>query len=415
MRCFCGFLHYSKKHYIEQLPLFLPPKLSRVAGGFFLQKFLKRVEYISMTDQIGPRYVVKVYNHELDVHGVLVIDNTKLGPGKGGIRMTPTVGEEEVLRLARAMTYKNALAGIAFGGAKAGITFDPKLIDPKSANADRVKKKVVEWFARELKPLLPKLYIAGPDINMTEKEMAIFVKAVSDSRTATGKPKRLGGLPHELGSTGFGVAEAVRIALAHRGLPLAGARVAIEGFGNVGIFVARFLTEAGLKIVAVSDSKGTIYNRNGLPWKELLKVKKAKGSVVHYLNSEKLTNDKIFTLPVDVLIPAALPDVINDQNADQIQASIIVEGANIAVTPSAETKLLAHGVLIVPDIIANAGGVISSYAEYRGYSSEKMFKLVKQKITKSVTAVLAEAKKTGQSPREVAMIIATRRLGFKVE
>ncbi len=364
-----------------------------------------------MTDNIGPRYVVKVYNHEFGVQGILVIDNTKLGPGKGGIRMTGTVNEEEVARLARAMTYKNALAGLPFGGAKAGITFDPKVINPKSADADRVKKKIVEWFARELKPFLPKLYIAGPDINMTEKEMAIFARAVDDKRTATGKPKRLGGLPHELGSTGYGVAETVKIALAHKKIPLAGARVAIEGFGNVGVFATRFLTEAGLKVVAVSDSKGTIFNQNGLPWKELIKVKKAKGSVVNFLNSEKFGNEKIFTLPVEVLIPAALPDVINVDNADQIQASIIVEGANIAVTPEAETKLFNRGVLVIPDIVANVGGVISSYAEYRGWTAEKMFKLVKQKITTSVKTVLDEASKTGQSPRAVAMMLAKKRLG----
>ena len=196
--------------------------------------------------------------------------------------------------------------------------------------------------------------------------------------------------------------------MAHKGIPLAGTRVAIEGFGNVGVFAARFLTEAGMKVVAVSDSKGTIYNQNGLPWGKVLKIKKAKGSVINFLNSEKLSNDQIFTLPVDVLIPAALPDVINATNADQIQASVIVEGANIAVTPEAEAKLLARGVLIVPDIIANAGGVISSYAEHRGYSAEKMFKLVKQKITKSVTTVLVESQKTGESPRVVAMALAKK-------
>src|SRR3989344_3440980 len=212
---------------------------------------------MSMTDNLGPRYVVKVFNHEFGVQGVLVIDNTKLGPGKGGIRMTPTVGEEEVARLARAMTYKNVLAGIPFGGAKAGIAFDPKTADPKQ------KKKIVEWFARELKPFLLKYYIAGPDINMTEKEMAMFVQTAGDRRTATGKPERLGGLPHELGSTGYRVAEAAKIALAHRGLPLAGARVAIEGFGNVGTFTCKFLEEVGAKIVAVSDSKGAIYNPHG--------------------------------------------------------------------------------------------------------------------------------------------------------
>lgn len=358
-----------------------------------------------MLNPIGPRYVVKLQNPEEGVEGFLVIDNTKLGPGKGGIRMTPSVTVEEVGRLARAMTYKNALAGIPFGGAKAGIAYDPRSGDAKK------KARIVAWFGRELKPLIPKLYIAGPDINMTEKEMATFVKGAGSPIAATGKPKRLGGLPHELGSTGYGVAEAVKLALLHRALPLAGARVAIEGFGNVGVFAARFLTEAGLKVVAVSDSKGTVYNQNGLPWKELLKVKRAKGSVVNYLNSEKLSNDKIFTLPVDVLIPAALPDVINASNVDQVEASIIVEGANIAVTAEAEAKLHARGVLVVPDIIANAGGVISSYAEYRGWDAEKMFKLVKDKITKSVTAVLLESKDSGRPLREVAMNIANRKLG----
>lgn len=357
-----------------------------------------------MADEIGPRYVVKVYNHELNIHGVLVIDNTKLGPGKGGIRMIPTVDEEEVTRLARAMTYKNALADLPFGGAKAGIVFDPKTAEVK------VKKKVVEWFARELKPFLIKLYIAGPDINTTEAEMAAFVKAAGNRRAATGKPKRLGGLPHELGSTGYGVAETVKLALVHLDRPVAGSRVAIEGFGNVGVFVARFLTEAGLKVVAVSDSKGAIYNQNGLPWKELIKVKKLRGSVVNFLNSEKISNDKIFTLPVDVLIPAALPDVINESNAGEVQAAVIVEGANIAIRPAAEKILHAHGILVVPDIIANSGGVISSYAEHRGYSAETMFRMVKQKITKSVTSVLTESKKTGQSPRAVAMTLAEKRL-----
>ena len=171
-------------------------------------------------------------------------------------------------------------------------------------------------------------------------------------------------------------------------------------------------TEAGLKVVAVSDSKGAVYNQNCLPWKELLQVKKAKGSVINFLNSEKLSNDQLFTLPVDVLIPAALPDVINAANADEVNASVIVEGANIAVTPEAEAKLLKRGVLIIPDIIANAGGVISSYAEYKGYDAEKMFKLVREKITKSVTVVLAESKKTGQPLRAVAMAIAMRRLGL---
>ncbi len=358
-----------------------------------------------MLNPVGPRYVLKVQNHEEGVEGFLVIDNTTLGPGKGGIRMTPSVTVEEVARLARAMTYKNALAGIPFGGAKAGIAYDPKSGDQKK------KARIVAWFARELKPLLPKFYIAGPDINMTEKEMAIFVKAAGARITATGKPKRLGGLPHELGSTGYGVAISAKLALKHLGLPLAGARVAIEGFGNVGTFAAKFLEDWGAKIVAISDSKGAIYNPNGLKYSQLMKTKKKTGSVINYLNSEKLAGDKIFTLDVDVLIPAALPDVINARNVAEVKAKIIVEGANIAVTPEAEKKLYHREVLVIPDIIANAGGVISSYAEHRGWNTEKMFKLVENKITNSVSAVLAESKATGRPLREVAMTLAHRKLG----
>ena len=141
-----------------------------------------------------------------------------------------------------------------------------------------------------------------------------------------------------------------------------------------------------------------------------MKVKKKTGSVVNYLNSEKLPTPAIFELAAEVLIPAALPDEISDTNADRIKAKIIVEGANIAVTAAAEGKLHARGVIVIPDIVANAGGVISSYAEYRGWSTEKMFKLVEMKITKSVKTILAAAAKTGQTPRAVALLMAERKI-----
>lgn len=366
-------------------------------------------------DQLGPRYVVKVFNKELGVWAFLVIDNTTLGPGKGGIRMTPTVNEVEVGRLARAMTYKNALAQIPFGGAKAGVQFDPKKHPPAQ------KAKLISWFAKELKPLLIKHYIAGPDINTTEKEMAQFVQAAQNRRAATGKPKKLGGLPHELGSTGFGVAVATRLALAHRKLNLKGATVAIEGFGNVGVFATKFLTAWGAKVVAVSDSQGTIYQPGGLDFKQLEKVKKQTGSVINYAGGpvspsqggQKLNSKSIFELPVDVLIPAALPDVINENNVAKIQAKIIVEGSNIPMKEEFEAQLHARGVFIVPDIIANAGGVISSYAEHKGFNKEKMFKLVEQKITASVKTLFAAMQKSNQPPRALAIQLANKRLGIK--
>ena len=352
----------------------------------------------------GPEYVVKVYNPKFKVWGFLVIDNTRRGPGKGGIRMTPTVSEVEVSRLARAMTYKNALADIPFGGAKSGIQFDPK------THTGAEKKEIIKWFARALKPFIPKLYIAGPDINTTEKEMSWIATELGDRKAATGKPSWLGGLPHELGSTGFGVAEAAKITLEFKKIPVKGATVAIEGYGNVGTFAHKFLEEAGARIVAVSDSKGGIYIPVGLPYKELMKVKAKTGSVVNFSGGRKIDGKAIFELAADVLIPAAQPDVINKENIDKVKAKIIVEGANIPIRGEFEEALWKREVLVVPDIIANAGGVISSYAEYKGYSKDRMFKMVKEKVSKATREVMERAAKTKKLPRKVAMQIASERI-----
>src|SRR3972149_9168689 len=311
--------------------------------------------------------IIKVHNPKLGVWGYLVIDNTVLGPGKGGIRMTPSVTEEEVFRLARAMPYTNPIANSPFGGAKSGIAYDPRSGDTKK------KKEIMQWFAQAVKPFIPASYIAGPDVNTTETEMKWFVEAIKNRKGATGKPKSLGGLPHELGSTGFGVAHAARIALEHAGIDIKGATVAIEGFGNVGTFACKFLEEWGAKIVAVSDSKGTAFRANGLDYRTLMKTKKQTGSVVNYNGASHLLKEDIFALSVDVLIPAALPDVINERNVKTVRAKIIVEGANIPMRHDIEEQLSSRGVRIVPDIVANAGGVISSYAEYKGYTAKKMF------------------------------------------
>lgn len=355
-------------------------------------------------DKFGPEYTLKVYNPKLGVWGFVVVDNTTLGPGKGGIRMTPGVTEEEVFHLARTMTFKNALAGIPFGGAKAGIVYDPK----RHTAAD--KKKVVEWFGRAIKPLVPQLYIAGPDINTGEKEMAWLVGAMNNKKGATGKPKRLGGLPHELGSTGLGVAVAAKIALEALKMPVAESAVAIEGFGNVGTFAMKFLSEAGAKIVAISDSKGTVYDPAGLDYKKLMKIKKQTGSVVNYPGGEKLPGNAIFELPVQVLIPAALPDVITEENQGRVKAKIVVEGANLPISEAIEEKLHYRKILVIPDIIANAGGVISSYAEYKGFTVEKMFSLVTNKVGNNVREVIAGSQRTDLPLRQVALTLAKKRL-----
>ena len=377
-----------------------------------------KVSEVFINDKFGPQYVVRVRDPKIGMEGVLVIDNTTLGPGKGGIRMTPGVTEEEVRRLARGMTWKNALAGIPFGGAKAGIVM------PLEVSRDKAMKKMfVESFARALRPLLINSYIAGPDVNSGETEMKWFADAAGDWRTATGKPASYAkkgakkgtwrGLPHELGSTGFGVAHAAAIAAELKRIPIRGATVAIEGFGNVGTFAMKFLTEMGAKVVAVADSRMTAYLSSGLNYKKLMDVKKKTGSVANYPGAKALAHDAVFGLPVDILIPAAVTDVINDKNKHTVKAKIIVEGANIPMRERVEEELSKKGIFIVPDFVANAGGVISSYAEYIGATPERMFKMVKEKVSRAVREVMGAALKTKRNPRAVALELAKKKVAAK--
>ena len=358
-------------------------------------------------DEYGPEYMVRVYDRRLGMEGFLVIDTTACGPGKGGIRMTPDVNLHEVWRLARTMTWKNALAGIPFGGAKAGIIW-------KEKTPAELKKDFIQSFARAIKFFTPRKYIAGPDVNTGEKEMQWFVEATGNWKSATGKPANLCmkifgkegekcGIPHEFGSTGFGVAHATLCAISSKKIDITRSTVAIEGFGNVGTFTFKYLTELGARVVAVSDKEGTIYNSRGLDEKKLLLLKHERKSVRNYADGEKLNHEDIFGLPVDILIPAAVTDAINHSNKDRVKARIIVEGANIPMSEEIEEDFFRKGVLVVPDLVANAGGVISSYAEYRGYNPKKMFELVKRKVTEAVSAVLEKSEKEKKSPRASAM------------
>jgi glutamate dehydrogenase (NAD(P)+) len=355
-------------------------------------------------DEIGPEKVVKVSDKKTGMKGFLVIDNTKRGPGKGGIRMTPAVTVEEVAKLARVMTFKTAMADLPFGGAKAGIVADDRKLTREQ------KKAVVQAFSKALRPYSPGRYIAAPDMNTAEEEMRWFAEANGDMRSCTGKPADMGGIPHELGSTGFGVAHAAGVAIKHKGLDIKKTTFAVEGFGNVGWFAAKFLTGWGAKLVAASDSRGTIYNPEGLDFRKLAETKKEQGTVTAYRPGKVLQSEKLFELPADVLIPAAIPNSINEKNWKKIKAKIIVEGSNIPSTPEIEEKLYKKGILVVPDFVANAGGLISSYVEYIGGEPSRVFRLVEEKITKNTGLVLEKSEKEGKSPREAAMEIVMRRV-----
>ena len=374
------------------------------------------VDVEKFADEWGPEKVLQVYDPYTKTLGILVIDNTALGPGKGGIRMTPTVSVEEVFRLARTMTWKCAVAELPFGGAKSGIIADPKKISKEE------KINLIRAFAVALKPLSPSQYIAAPDINTGEEEMAAYALANGALRSCTGKPAHMCvrpgercGIPHEYGSTGYGLFHATRVAAEHVAINLKEAAIAIDGLGNVGSFLAKYLSEFGAKIVAVSDSKGCIYNPDGLDYEKLKKVKEETRSVINYESSQVLKHEEIFELPVDILIPASIPDVINDKNVDKIKAKLVVEAANIPATYESEKRLHEKRVLVVPDIISNAGGVISSYAEYIGENPQRMFETVEEKIVKNVRLVIKKAKEEKKTPRDAALEIAQKRVREAME
>lgn len=355
-------------------------------------------------DGIGPERIFQVYNPRLGLRGFVVIDNTARGPGKGGIRMTPTVSVEEVFKLARTMTWKTAMADLPFGGAKAGIVADPKTF---SSNH---KRALMRAFGEALRPVAPSMYVSAPDINTGEGEMRWLYEGNGSLKSCTGKPADLGGIPHELGSTGFGVFHSTRVAAPFAGIDLDGATVAIEGFGNVGSFAAKFLAGEGAKIVAASDSKGVAYLPKGMDFAKLDKVKKEQRTVTAYPGAKTLAGPKIVELPVDILITAAIPDLINAANKGRVKAKLIVEGSNIPMKHEIEEQLRKRGTLVVPDFVANAGGVISSYVEYIGGKPAQMFKLVEQKVTKNTRMVLDASKKSGKPPRKEAERIAQERV-----
>ena len=366
----------------------------------------------AFADDWGPEKILQVYDTKTGMTGVLVIDNTVLGPGKGGIRMLPTISTDEIFRLARTMTWKCALAKIPFGGAKSGIIADPKQM------SEEKKMELVRAFSRALKRVCPSLYVAAPDINTGEEEMAAFAQENGSMKSATGKPAYLCvkpgvkcGIPHEYGSTALGVVQAAFTAANYvDGLDIDHASAAVEGFGNVGSFVVEYLSQIDVKVVAVSDSKGCVYNPDGLDYEKLLTVKTETGSVVNYRPAKALDTKELFGLPVDILVPAALPDVINTANVDKVKVKMIVEAANLPVCPEVEKVLSGRGVLVVPDVLANAGGVISSYAEYRGYNPKRMLELVQRKIRLNTVKVLEKALDSSVEPREAAISLAKERI-----
>jgi len=375
-----------------------------------VQELLGQVDASTFPDRWGPEKVVHTYDPRTGVRGVLVIDNTARGPGKGGMRIAPDVNARLVFGLARTMTWKCALADLPFGGAKAGMRADP-------FKTDRIMQ--VRAFARAVAPYVPSQWISAPDMNVGEKEIEAFVNEVGDLRAATGKPEHLGGIPHETGTTGFGVAAAIEAMLERvKGeipLPksLREVKVVIQGFGNVGSELAKFLHAKGAKVIALCDYWSAIHDEKGIDITRIAKFAYAKNeaqSIANYKEAKKIPRDSIFDIECDIFVPAAVGNVITMETAPRLRTKAIVEAANNPTTSEAEKFLHKKGIPVLADILVNAGGVIGSYAEYKGQTIDEAFSLIDSKIRKNTTLVLDRSLQTGTMPRFVAMDIAMERV-----
>lgn len=354
-------------------------------------------EFERFCDDLGPAKVVHLHDHESGLRAIVVVDNVACGPSIGGIRMAPDVTADEVFRLARAMSYKNASAGLPHGGGKAGIVADPKSAD---------KPWLVRAFARAIRDLVE--YIPGPDMGTDESCMAWIFDEIG---RAVGLPRVLGGIPlDEIGATGYGLAQCAEVAAPFCNLQLAGATVAIEGFGNVGRHAAQFLEKIGAKLVAASDMGGAVFDPQGIRVAKLAEAKRRAGSVTAYTSGKRISQKELLTVPCDILVPAARPDTIRADNAHAVQARLILQGANIPATPEAEAILHQRGVLSVPDFIANAGGVICAAVEFHGGSEATAFTQIAEKIRRNAEEVIRRSRDEKLEPRRAAVELARERI-----
>ena len=358
-------------------------------------------------------------NGEIEVFtGYRVQYNVTLGPAKGGIRYHPEVSLDEVTALAAWMTWKCAVAHIPFGGGKGGIVCDPTRMSPRELEA-----LTRRYVAEIIDAIGPEKDVPAPDVNTNDQIMAwvmdTYSMHVGHTATAvvTGKPVEMGGSLGRREATGRGVMIVTREAARHRGLNIGDATVALQGFGNVGSVSADLLSRMGAKIVAVTDWKGGVYNGAGLDIPALLEYARERKTVDEFPGGEPLNNAQLWGLDVDVLIPAALENQITIDNAPEIRAKILIEAANGPTTPEAHRHLHERGIFVVPDILANSGGVTVSYFELvqdrYGYfwTLTEVNTRLEEKMCEAFDDVLQTSLKYGVDMRTAAYIVAIARVG----
>jgi glutamate dehydrogenase (NAD(P)+) len=350
-------------------------------------------------DDLGPIKIAHIYDPKSGLKAVVAIDNVARGPSIGGIRMAPDVSAQEAFRLARAMTMKNSAANLPHGGGKSVIFGDPKMDISK-------KELLIRAFARAIRDLVE--YIPGPDMGTDERCMAWIKDEIG---RAVGLPPEIGGIPlDEIGATGLGLRASVEAAIKYCNFDLKGARVVVQGFGSVGKHAARFLDEKGTVLVAACDSHGTIYNPKGIDVARLIALKDTGKNVTDYPDGQKFDANAVIDIECEIWIPAARPDVIRKDNVYRLKTKLVPQGANIPFTPEAERILHEAGVLVLPDFIANAGGVICASVEYHGGNQAQALQTIEEKIRANTEEVLANARKNASLPRQAAVELADARV-----
>lgn len=339
------------------------------------------------------------------------------GPCKGGIRYHPDVNVEEVIAGAMLMTWKCAVVNLPYGGARGGVCCNPKQMSP--GELERMTRR----FTSELVEVLgPEKDIAAPEVSTNPQTMAWIMdtysmqKGYSVPAVVTGKPLALGGSYGREAATGRGCVITICEAMKRLEMPLEGATFAVQGFGNVGSWVARLLEPLGPKLIAVSDSQGGCYCADGIPVAQLVEHKRQTGTVVGMPGTDEITNAELLAMKCDVLVPAALENAITEANVGDVQARVLAEGANQPTTPGAQATLNAKGVFVIPDILANAGGVTVSYFEWvQGlqayfWSEDEVNERLERIMARAFDEVYAESQARGVDMRAAAMAVAVGRV-----
>ncbi|PLX15327.1 MAG: glutamate dehydrogenase [Candidatus Muiribacterium halophilum] len=356
--------------------------------------------------------------------GFRVQYNDALGPCKGGIRFHQGVTIDEVRALAGWMTWKCAVSGLPYGGGKGGVIVDPSKLSEKEL--EKLARRYIYAISEEIGV---EKDIPAPDVNTNPKMMGWMidtycrVKGTASIGVLTGKPINLGGSAGRVEATGRGVRFAAEVAAKNMGLDMNGARLIVQGFGNVGSIAARLMVkECGCKIVGASDVNGAIYDNNGLDIDKLIKLTETDGTIKNYDGGERISNEELIEKECEILVPAALENVITSKNAKNINTKLIVEGANGPTTPEADKILFEKGIWVVPDILANSGGVIVSYFEWVQnidhyyWPEERVNNELKEKMFQNTQAVIDMAKKYNTDMRDGAYMIAMERVadGIKI-